>query len=372
MCNSFETNLEAADINLEGRVYMITGASTEAGYADAEYIAKKKATLYIVVENKEIGEKNLQSLIDSSGNNNIFLLVCDCSLEVEVRSMWNQFEEHRKSSDNPTRLNCLICNFNTFNKQFSQTLELVERTFAEHVLFGCYLLTNLAIPFLASTEDARVIVVSDSLAYVTNFPSWEIGIGQANIYNGAVAYAYAKRAQLLLCEKWSQMHSSVKFVACHLGWMDIPHTEYFFPDIKKNHGNNLRTVYEGAQGLIWLSVTKINKLQSGEFYLDRSVRVKHIAGPFFSEGSYTKNSKQEIEDLFLNLELRSCYSVTTNVVLITGVVTWNTDVICVLRLCTYLYIYINTCDAISFNTYIHHLLSHVICRRSWIYWIKCR
>ncbi|KAJ1483930.1 hypothetical protein T484DRAFT_1798469 [Baffinella frigidus] len=31
-------------------------------------------------------------------------------------------------------------------------------------------------------------------------------------------------------------------------------------------------------------------------------QVKHMAGPFFSEGSYTKNSRAEIEALLAQLE----------------------------------------------------------------------
>lgn len=35
------------------------------------------------------------------------------------------------------------------------------------------------------------------------------------------------------------------------------------------------------------------ELVQGAFYLDRVPRTKHVAGPFFSEGSYTKNTPAE-------------------------------------------------------------------------------
>ena len=47
---------------------------------------------------------------------------------------------------------------------------------------------------------------------------------------------------------------------------------------------------QGAEGICWLLVEDAAKIQGGEFYLDRSPQPKHLSGPFFSEGSYTKNT----------------------------------------------------------------------------------
>ena len=46
----------------------------------------------------------------------------------------------------------------------------------------------------------------------------------------------------------------------------------------------MRTPWEGAEGIAWLCVTDKEQLESGEFYLDRKPQVKHMSGPFFSEG----------------------------------------------------------------------------------------
>ncbi len=37
--------------------------------------------------------------------------------------------------------------------------------------------------------------------------------------------------------------------------------------------------------------------------MDRKPRVKHMAGPFFSEGKYTKNSHAEVNSMISHLEL---------------------------------------------------------------------
>ncbi len=56
----------------------------------------------------------------------------------------------------------------------------------------------------------------------------------------------------------------------------------------------LRSKWEGSEGIAWLMGTNGKNIVNGEFYLDRKPQPKHIAGPFMTEGSYTKNSDEEI------------------------------------------------------------------------------
>ena len=42
-------------------------------------------------------------------------------------------------------------------------------------------------------------------------------------------------------------------------------------------------------------------IKAGEFYLDREPTRKHMAGPFFSEGTFTKNSEKEVLQLVESL-----------------------------------------------------------------------
>ena len=46
--------------------------------------------------------------------------------------------------------------------------------------------------------------------YNTNFPQWEDATATGNKkYDGQFAYAYAKRGQVLLCERWAAQHPKV-------------------------------------------------------------------------------------------------------------------------------------------------------------------
>jgi apolipoprotein D and lipocalin family protein len=59
---------------------------------------------------------------------------------------------------------------------------------------------------------------------------------------------------------------------------------------------------EGSEGIVWLCAVTSSKIQSGSFYLDREPQVKHLAGPFFTEGSATKNTPGQVDAMMADLD----------------------------------------------------------------------
>jgi lipocalin len=88
------------------------------------------------------------------------------------------------------------------------------------------------------------------------------------------------------------------------GWVDTPGVEAAYGS-SKSYLEPLRTLWEGSEGIVWLLVTPATRIESGGFYLDRKARTKHMAGPFFSEGSFTKNTPADVEKMMEMLELWS-------------------------------------------------------------------
>lgn len=289
------------DINLDGKVFIITGANGGIGYEISSYLAKKQATLYLFCRSPERAEKAKEKIIAESNNTNVFVIICDCSLQRDVRRAWSEFLEHQSSLGRPTQLNGLLCNAGALSNEKTLTDEGIETTFAAHLLFGTYLLTKLAIPLLSSTPDSRVVVVSSGGMYNTKFPQWSKATSQIGTYDGQFAYAYSKRGQVLLCEEWTKQFPQIKFVSCHPGWVDTDGVTAAYGENKK-YLAPMRTLWEGSEGIIWLLVAPSNELQGGEFYLDRTPRVKHMAGAFFTEGSFTKNTMKEIQIMLNSLE----------------------------------------------------------------------
>jgi dehydrogenase/reductase SDR family protein 12 len=230
-----------------------------------------------------------------------------------VRRAWKEFvaSELKTSQSQETdektgvfhpRLDGLVCNAGALSNEKTYTSEGVEVTFAAHLLFGTYLLGSLAMETLEATPDSRLIMVSSGGMYNTKFPLWEDATSTGNKpFDGQFAYAYAKRGQVLLAEQWALAHPKVKVVSSHPGWTATDGVDAAYGD-KKSYLEPLRTLYQGAEGIIWLCMADAKDIEGGQFYLDRSPQVKHLAGPFFSEGSFTKNSPQEVKFMMSQLE----------------------------------------------------------------------
>jgi dehydrogenase/reductase SDR family protein 12 len=207
----------------------------------------------------------------------------------------------------------------TNDKRF--TSDGTEATISSHLIGGSYLLSKLLLPNLknasststsstsststsSTSSTSRVIYVSSGGMLTTKFPKWDEATNTApnQKYDGVMAYAYAKRGQILLAEQFAKLHPEVKFVSCHPGWVDTIGVEEAFGSQKKLF-SPLRSKWEGAEGIAWLMSTDGDNLKSGGFYLDRKVQPKHISGCFMTEGSFTKNSDEEIHEFMEKLEV---------------------------------------------------------------------
>jgi len=78
--------------------------------------------------------------------------------------------------------NSLSLHFTSLHSQFrTLTAEGVEVTFAAHLLFGTYLLGELALPSLkASAPGSRLVVVTSGGMYNKKFPDWEDAVSIGN------------------------------------------------------------------------------------------------------------------------------------------------------------------------------------------------
>ena len=107
--------------------------------------------------------------------------------------------------------------------------------------------------------------------------------------------------QVLLAERFTKQFPKVKWATCHPGWCDTPGVEAAFGRSKAIL-EPLRTLWQGTEGIAWLCGCAVDEIEGGGFYLDRATQPKHIAGPFFTEGSYTKNTPEQVDELMQLLE----------------------------------------------------------------------
>jgi dehydrogenase/reductase SDR family member 12 len=205
------------------------------------------------------------------------------------------------------KVDVLVCNAGVLLNERTETKEGLEATFASHLLGGSYLLSQLLIPQLKKgTDVGRVIFVSSGGMYNVKWPAdWATATGSTTStaeYNGQFAYAYAKRGQVLVAEQLATLEPDIQWVSAHPGWVETAAVDEAYGDNKK-YLAPMRNTWEGGEGICWLMHHEPAKdIESGAFYLDRTPQRKHLAGPFMTEGSYTKNSKQEVDEMMKQLQ----------------------------------------------------------------------
>ena len=290
---------ERDGVDLTGKTFLVTGANQGIGKEIASYAAAKNAKVYMLCRDAERGEGAKKDIQARTDNPNVTVLLGDVSEPDQIRRVVSELK------DRVNKLDCLVCNAGALFHERTVNSLGQEVTFMSHLVCGSYQLTKLLMPLLKEAGDeARVVFVSSGGMYNTKFPEWEAasstGKHQAD-YNGNLAYAYAKRGQVLLAERLARDFPDLAFVSCHPGWVRTAGVDAAYGSQAK-FLEPMRTTWEGAEGICWLTATSKNNLESGAFYLDRMPQRKHIAGIFMTDGSFTKNTEEEVDAMIRNLQ----------------------------------------------------------------------
>jgi len=299
--------VDGADgVDLSGKVIVITGANSGLGKEMTTYAAAKGANVYMICRSKQRAEEARDEIIKLTGNDDVKVVLADVGEYSQVRIAASEIQS------SVSKIDCLICNAGALSNEKKLTAEGNEATIASHLIGGSYLLSQLLLPQLkaaAESDDGsngsggKVIFTTSGGMYLTKLPDWDTATckAQDQVYDGVMAYSYAKRGQVILAEELAKRHPSIQWLSAHPGWSSTAAVEDAFGDTK-NYLEPMRDTWEGAEGLTWLMGTGGGGLENGALYLDRKEQVKHMAGPFFSEGKFTKNSKDEVEDFMENLK----------------------------------------------------------------------
>ncbi|KAL0352491.1 UNVERIFIED_CONTAM: Dehydrogenase/reductase SDR family member 12 [Sesamum calycinum] len=281
---------EDMQAQLEGKNCIVTGANSGIGYATAEGLASRGATVYMVCRNKERGEAALSEIQSVTGNKSVYLEIRHPSVTS------NPLPARFSSKDVPVHV--LVNNAGVLEND-RRTTQKYEMNFAVNVL-GTYTMTELLLPLLEkAAPDARVITVSTGGMYTV--PLMEDLQFSGNKFDGVEQYSRNKRVQVALTEKWANMYKDkdIGFYSMHPGWAETPGVAKSLPNFSKTLSGKLRTSKEGADTVIWLALQPKEKLVPGGFYFDRAEAPKHL--PFAA----TKGSHAAIDSIARNLRTLS-------------------------------------------------------------------
>jgi NAD(P)-dependent dehydrogenase (short-subunit alcohol dehydrogenase family) len=138
---------------VRGKVCIVTGSNSGLGYYTALYLARMGAHVILACRNIEKAEKARREIIDASGNDLVEVMQVDLTSLDSVRNFAREFERR----DLP--LHVLVNNASVFMTPYANTVDGFERQFQTNYL-GPFLLTNLLLPRMIETGNARIVNVS--------------------------------------------------------------------------------------------------------------------------------------------------------------------------------------------------------------------
>ena len=252
--------------DLSGREMLITGATSGLGLAAAHQLARLGAHVVLVGRNPKKTETTTEAVRRSSPGGQASYLIADMAEPGQVTQLIADVLEQFSSLDT------LIQNAGALSADYTVNSQGIETTVASQVL-GQFQLTAGLLPVLQERPSARVITVSSGGMYSEPLSLRRL-IMQPQKYDGTVAYARAKRAQVALNIAWAQheANSHVDFLAMHPGWADTPGVVTSLPTFHKVMGPLLRTPDQGADTITWLAASATPQGMSGQFWHDRAPR----------------------------------------------------------------------------------------------------
>ncbi|KAJ0174937.1 hypothetical protein K1T71_009078 [Dendrolimus kikuchii] len=181
------TNCES-DIRLDGKVALVTGATSGTGLEIAKNLSKRGAKVIIASRNPVKLDNAKEEIIRASGNINVVTRQMDFESLTSVRSFVSE------TVQTEPKLDILINNIGAIGLDDKLTADNLQLMMQVNY-FGSFLLTFLLFPLLKRSAPSRVVNVS-SLALILgqiDFDSWN----KVGKYSNFGVYCNAKLADVL-------------------------------------------------------------------------------------------------------------------------------------------------------------------------------
>ena len=259
--------------SLAGRVCLVTGASSGLGLAASAGLARLGASLRMLVRDAGRGEEARRWIAGETGNDDVRCELVDISLRRSVHAC----AERLLAGGEPVHV--LVHNAGVLPPERRETTEGLELTFATNVL-GPHLLTRLLRERLVASAPARVIFVSSGGMYLRRLDVDDLQSRRGE-FDGPMAYARSKRAEVVLAERWGQELAGTGVVvhSMHPGWADTPGIKGSLPGFERVMRPLLRTPEQGADTIVWLAAADEPARTTGRFWCDRQDPLDARLGP---------------------------------------------------------------------------------------------
>jgi dehydrogenase/reductase SDR family protein 12 len=250
--------------NFSGQTWLVTASTGGIGRGAVVAALTKGARVFAVGRNLTAFSVLAESTKHLPGQ--LVPVMCDLSSMAEVSAMT------RTAPVAGQKFDVVVNNVGILNRSFHLNADGFEHAYAVNLL-GHYILVQQLFEAGGLAGDATIIEVVSGGLY--NAPFNLEGIAQeADGYNGFLAYAAQKRAQLALVDYW-RSHLQVHTYAFHPGWADTDGVKRSLPKFRKILAPILRSEAEGADTIAWLAANKPAEV-ADKIWFDRKPRTAHV------------------------------------------------------------------------------------------------
>jgi len=243
------------DMDLNGKVIVVTGASAGLGLETARVLAKAGALVVMAGRDADKNRRAADSIRAEAPGAKIETEAFDLSELVSVRAAAARILKAHPKVD------VLINNAGFVGGPLVYTAEGCEKHFAaNHV--GPFVLTNLLVPALKAAAPSRIVVLSSNGHRVPAFDFDDLRFEKRQ-YNHWTAYAQSKRANVLFAVALAKRLEpfGVTVNVLHPGvirtevFRDVtPDEEKMVTDYSETHGSPVKSIPQGAATQVWAAV----------------------------------------------------------------------------------------------------------------------
>jgi NAD(P)-dependent dehydrogenase (short-subunit alcohol dehydrogenase family) len=260
--------------NMQGKVCLITGATSGIGLESARALAAQGATVVLSGRDPGRGEAALAEVRRTVPDAKLDLMLADLTSLASVRKLAGDFKAKY------SRLDVLLNNAGLIIDRRKVTADGFEATFATNHL-AHFLLTNLLLELLTSSGSARVVNVSSEAHRVGSLAFLDDLQAERGGYSGMTVYGHSKLANILFTRGLQRRLEGTKVTtnSLHPGVVRTGfglNSEGFFKHLVKLAAPFMLSAEGGARTSV---------------YLASSPEVEGVSGKYFAKSRVAKESK---------------------------------------------------------------------------------
>jgi NAD(P)-dependent dehydrogenase (short-subunit alcohol dehydrogenase family) len=260
----------AAGVDLTGRRAVVTGGASGIGVETARALAAAGAEVTLAVRNTAAGERVAAQIIESTGNNHVFVAPIELADRASVRAF-------AATWDGP--LHILVNNAGVMAEPLNRTPEGWEHQFATNHL-GHFGLALGLYDALAAAGSARIVSVSSSAHHYSDVVFEDIHFENRQ-YEEWASYGQSKTANILFAVEAAKRWASDGIVANALmpGGIRTALQRHVPENLQREWDRfEWKTVEQGASTSVLLAASPLVDGVTGRYFEDNNEALPLTAG----------------------------------------------------------------------------------------------